>query len=203
MRPMPRLLGIADPSALDDAAYLDGLETALASNLRMVVFRAKHLPPRRQWELGRKVAALCAAYGVKMLVSDRADLAVALGADGVHLPANGLPVHAARRCCTDHLVGVSCHSLQDVFDADDEGADYVILSPIFEVQDKPGYGPALGTEALATVCRRVGIRVFALGGVNPERVGSCVEAGAWGVAAMTGIFRGDVSENVHSFLSAL
>lgn len=191
MKFLPRLQLIADPSALlipdDFALYLRVVEDALAGGVRLVQFRAKHLSPYQQWELGRKVAAMCAAYGASLIINDRADLAVILDADGLHLPANGLPVEAAKHLLPNRWIGVSCHSVADVIRAAESGATYATLSPIYAVDAKPGYGPALGTHGLKTAVRASGIRVFALGGLTPDRVPECSQAGAYGVAVMSGV----------------
>jgi thiamine-phosphate pyrophosphorylase len=206
MKPLPRLIAIADATSPQPEAVhalLDGIETALGEGVQTLLLRAKTLSPRDQWEIGRRVAGLCAAYNATLLISDRADLARALGADGVHLPANGLPVDVARRTLTDHIVGVSCHSVADVLKAEEDGADYVFLSPIFVSASKPEYGPPLGTEVLADACRKTSRPVFALGGVTPGNAGACVDAGARGVAVMSGIFSGDVVANVQKLMREL
>ena len=199
---LPNWMVIADPSAVD-SPFLDAVEAVLAGGVTLIQFRAKHLAASEQWKLGRAVAELCAAYRAKLHVNDRADLAYVLGADGVHLPANGLPVEAARRLLPDGLIGVSCHSIADVIEATEDGADYVTLSPIFETSSKPGYGPALGCHKLTTSTKAATIPVYALGGITPERVDECLTRGAHGIATMGGVLRGDISKNVQDFLRVL
>lgn len=122
---------------------------------------------------------------IQILVNDRADIAASLGI-GVHLPEEGLPTKAARRMVgSTALVGRSIHSLDAAFYARDEGADYVIFGPVFDTPSKRVYGPPQGVEALRVVARGLGsFPVLAIGGITPERAGACIEAGAYGLAAI-------------------
>lgn len=133
-----------------------------------------------------------------LIVASDVELALQVSAAGVHLAANdpwpgealqgvgggragslgGLPERKL-------LVGRSCHDETELLAARDEGADYVTLSPIFATASKPGYGPELGVEMLARLCRQVpDLPVIALGGIGPNRVAPCLAAGAAGVAVM-------------------
>ncbi|QDG52034.1 thiamine phosphate synthase [Persicimonas caeni] len=103
-----------------------------------------------------------------------------------------------------HIIGVSTHSLAEAKAAEQSGADFVTLSPIFETASKPGYGPALGLDELARVCKAIDIPVYALAGITPERVEACLDAGAYGVAVMGGVMRAeDVGGAVGAYLEAL
>lgn len=121
-----------------------------------------------------------------LLVNERVDVCVAAGADGVHLPGGRIaPRRWKERFGERLIVGVSCHSVEEVERAEQEGADYVYLSPIFESPSKPGYGPVLGVAVLAEAVRRVKIPVLALGGVNAANWAQCREAGAGGFASIS------------------
>ena len=122
----------------------------------------------------------------KLLINDRMDVCLAAGADGVHLPTRRIaPLALKERFGLHLIVGVSCHSLDEVLRAEAEGADYVYLSPIFESASKPGYGPPLGVDTLAAAAMRVGIPVLALGGVTRENERLCIEASAAGIAGIS------------------
>jgi len=117
----------------------------------------------------------------KVLINDRLDVALACGADGVHLPANRLPASANRVLAPPgFMISVACHSPEDVQRAAGEGADLALLAPIFST---PGKGPPLGLDALS-LAARAGIPVLALGGVTLENAESCYAAGAAGIAAI-------------------
>jgi len=132
-------------------------------------------------KLGRPAAAQPSA---RLLVNDRLDVARTCAADGVHLPADSLPVAQVRECVgRDWIVGVACHSVAEVERAAAGGADHVLVAPVFDTASKPGMQP-MGLARFEEICRRSLIPVFALGGVNLENARSCVEAGAKGLAGI-------------------
>ena len=121
---------------------------------------------------------------VRLLINERLDIAISCGADGVHLPSDSLPLSAVRsRVGPDAVVGISCHTREEVEEAARDGADYALLGPVFETPSKPG-GKALGLALLEQICRSSALPVFALGGVTRENAASCVRAGAAGIAGI-------------------
>jgi len=181
--PAPPLLVITDRSqarrSLDDtvAALLDG-------GARWISLREKDLSPAARASQLARLVALARPFGASVTVHADVDAAYAAGADGVHLPSGDDPAAARRRLGDRALIGVSTHSLAEAERAADAGADYVTLSPIFLSASKPGYGPALGTAALAAAARRVAVPVIALGGIDASNARACRDAGGAGVAAM-------------------
>jgi len=146
--------------------------------------REKDLGGAALLALARALAAVCHARGQLLLVNDRLDVALAAGADGVHLPSAGVPPADARRLLGPvALVGVSCHSADDVRRARDGGASYATFGPVNDTPSKRRYGPPAGVAALREAAR-LGLPLVALGGVTPERVPELVAAGAAGVAAI-------------------
>ncbi len=122
------------------------------------------------------------APGVRVLVNDRADIAIACGCAGVHLRADSISPIEIRRIAPDgFVISVACHSIEDVLRADAEGADLALLAPIFA---SPGKGKPLGLDYLAEAAQAVRIPVLALGGVTFENAAQCVAAGARGVAGI-------------------
>ncbi|MBI4480175.1 MAG: thiamine phosphate synthase [Acidobacteria bacterium] len=120
----------------------------------------------------------------RLLVNDRLDVARTCGADGLHLPADSLPAAVVRKYVgKDWIVGVACHSAEEVELAAEAGADYVMVAPVFDTASKPGMTP-MGLAAFAAICRRSPIPVFALGGVSAENARSCLDAGATGLAGI-------------------
>jgi len=124
-------------------------------------------------------------------------VALACGADGVHLPADALPAGAVRRATPrDFLVGVSCHTVEEVEGAAREGASFAVLGPIFAT---PGKGPPLGVDLLRQACDRVAplrFPVLALGGLTLENAAACLDAGAAGLAAIRLFQTADVASIV-------
>ena len=162
------------------AAALAGLPPGTAA----IHLREKDLGGRDLLALARTLAAVCHAHRQVLLVNDRLDVAVAAGADGVHLPAAGLPPADARRLLgPGALVGVSCHSAADVSRALAGGASYATFSPIHDTPSKRPYGPPLGVAALRDAVR-LGLPLVALGGIDAPRAAEARTAGAAGVAAI-------------------
>lgn len=130
--------------------------------------------------------------GARLLINDRVDVALALRADGVHLRSDSLPPSVARRLLgEDRLIGVSTHSVEDVLRAEGEGADFVVLGPVYETPSKRMYGAPLGLSPLERAASRSRIPVFAIGGITARRVREVRRAGAHGVAVVSAILEAD------------
>ena len=178
---MIRLYLITPPSG-DPAPAVESALAVLPRGGAGVQLRQPDLGGRQLLERARALAAICARFGAPLLVNDRADVALAAGADGVHLPARGISAAEARALGLK-LVGVSAHSPADVARAAREGADLAVFAP---VHDTPGKVPQ-GEAALAAACRAAPIPVFALGGVDETNAARCIEAGAAGVACIRSV----------------
>jgi thiamine-phosphate pyrophosphorylase len=187
VRPIPRLHAITEARLLTDpdlgrkAAAIAALGPGSAIHLRD---RGAALPALA--EVGRRLAALTRPAESALVVSGRADLARALGAQGVQLGEEDLPVAAARAVLGAGWVGRSVHSVEGARRAFDEGADYVILGSIYPTPSHPDRAP-LGPGALEEAAR-LGRPVVAIGGVTAERASECRRAGAWGVAAIRALW---------------
>lgn len=155
---------------------------------RWFSLREKDLPADERQELLRALVALGRRHGATVTVHEDVAAAVAAGADGVHLPGGGDPAAARRRLPTG-LIGVSAHSPLEAAAQLAAGADYATLSPIFLTQSKPGYGPAVGLDALAAASRLAAGPVVALGGIDEGNIAACLAAGARGIAVMGEIMR--------------
>jgi thiamine-phosphate pyrophosphorylase len=171
---------LAPDLAARAAAALAGLPPGTCA----VHLREKDLGGRALLDLARALAAVCRAGGHVLLVNDRLDVALAAGADGVHLPSAGVPPADARRLLGPAaLVGVSCHSPDDVRRARDGGASFATLSPLFDTPSKRAYGPPLGLGPLRAAAA-LGLPLVGLGGIAAARAGEVRAAGAAGVAAI-------------------
>lgn len=182
------------------------IEACLAAadaGARFFQIRCKGLQSDQYWPVAERVAVALAGYDPLLVINDRADIALALGCDGVHRPQAGLPFTALRRLLEYRLIGVSCHDTAELLEADEDGADFVTFGPVFETTSKPDATPT-GLQALSAACKLVDCPVYALGGVTPENVADCIAAGAHGVAVLSGIMlAGDPFEATHGYLSAL
>jgi thiamine-phosphate pyrophosphorylase len=134
----------------------------------------------------RRVCGLADPYGIRVLVNERADVALACGAAGVHLPADSLPVEDLRAVAPKgFLIGVSCHEVEEVQDAARQGADFAVFGPVFPPLSKESQIRPRGLDGLRAAAHSVSIPVLALGGVTDENAFFCIEAGAAGIAGIT------------------
>lgn len=162
---------------------LDIIALAVEEKVSLIQIREKHLTARLLCELTESAVSVTRGSSTKVLVNDRADIAMACGADGVHLTSNSIPVNVIRSMVpADFLVGISSHSLDDAMAAAQDGADFAVLAPVF---DTPGKGEPLGIDMLAEVCRATQpFPILALGGTNERNLAEVLRAGASGFAAI-------------------
>jgi thiamine-phosphate pyrophosphorylase len=198
LRPAPpfRLLAISDRAALGGEAalpaWLQHLAAAGLAELTAVQLREKDLADRALYDLARQARALLPPP-IRLLVNGRLDLALAAGADGAHLPADGVPLAVLReRFGPQVLLGRSTHHPDEVEQARRDGADYVTFGPVYPTPGKERFGPPPGLAGLRQAAA-MGIPVYALGGVTIQRLGEVAEAGAAGAAGIR-IFLGENTE---------
>lgn len=162
---------------------LDIIALAVEEKVSLIQIREKHLTAPLLCELTESAVSVTRSSSTKVLVNDRADIAMACGADGVHLTSNSIPVNVIRSMVpADFLVGISSHSLDDAMAAAQDGADFAVLAPVF---DTPGKGEPLGIDMLAEVCRATQpFPILALGGTNERNLAEVLRAGASGFAAI-------------------
>ncbi len=176
------LLAISDLASLTEP-WEDWLRRLAAAGVRALQVREKSRSDRAVLELTRQARAGLPRT-TAVLVNGRIDIALAAGADGVHLPADGVPLEALRRRFGPGvLLGRSTHRVDEVERALQEGADYVTFGPVYETPSKRGYGPPPGLGELARAAK-IPLPVYALGGVTLSRFGEVAEAGAAGAAGI-------------------
>jgi thiamine-phosphate pyrophosphorylase len=175
---------ITDGQALGDRrSLLDNIARKLAAGIEMIQLRERHLSARELYDLTRSVLQLPNPNGTLILVNDRVDVAVGAGAHGVHLRSHAISPVLVRRIVPEVFqIGVSCHDVDDVRRAADEGASFAVLAPIYPT---PGKGPALGLEPLRKAVESASIPVLALGGITAARIEECRQAGAAGIAGIS------------------
>ncbi len=162
------------------------ITAAVAAKIDLIQVREKALTTKVLYELARSASELTRSSATKLLVNDRADVAAAAGADGVHLTARSLPASVVRQSFgNDFLIGVSTHSLDEARAAHDARADFAVFGPVFETPAKARYGPPVGLEQLKHVCVELEpFPIFAIGGVTEDNFVDCLRAGAQGIAAI-------------------
>jgi thiamine-phosphate pyrophosphorylase len=180
-----RLCYITDRQTLKPQELRLRISDAARAGVDLIQVREKDLATRELAELVRFAVEATRGTAAKLVVNDRLDVALGLGAAGVHLGRESIPARDARRLApADFLVGVSCHSLDEARAAEASGADYILLGPIFATPSKLRYGPPLGIDKLREVSQQAKIPILALGGITIERARDCRKAGAAGIAAI-------------------
>lgn len=161
---------------------LDLVRIAAAAGISLIQIREKQLSARQLFELTAAVVNVTKDSGTKVLVNDRADIAAAAAADGVQLTSVSLPVSVIKQSFPGLIVGVSTHSLEEVEQASEQGADFALYGPIFAT---PGKGKPVGSDELRRVCDAVHpFPVIAIGGVGGSNYRSVLRSGAKGFAAI-------------------
>lgn len=162
------------------------LRAAIDSGVDWIQIREKELPADELLALVSETVAMARSSQTRILVNERADIALAAGAAGVHLPSNAFSPRRLRAITPEgFLIGVSCHQTGEVRRAESEGADFVLFSPVFDPRSKAAAGPAAGPGKLGEACAAVRIPVLALGGIDTENAAECMAAGAAGVAGIS------------------
>ncbi|MBS0183238.1 MAG: thiamine phosphate synthase [Nitrospira sp.] len=200
-----RLLLVTDRHQTHGCSLATVLSDAIKAGVPAIQLRERDLSTSELVSLAQEIQTMTNPGSVSLIVNDRVDLMMALNLDGVHLRSDSLPPRSVRRLVgPGGLIGVSTHSVEDVRRANQGGADYVVFGPIFETPSKRPFGPSLGLDLLADVCRQSLTPVIAIGGITRERVRSVRRAGAHGVAVIGALLsRDDIGEAVREFTQAL
>jgi thiamine-phosphate pyrophosphorylase len=165
---------------------------ALKGGVRVVQVREKDLPVRELLAIAQELRGITRESNAKLFINDRADVAVAIEADGVHLGHQSMPLEAVRKIVGKKmLIGVSAHSLAEAMNAEEAGADLITLGPIFVTPSKMQYGEPLGVEAIGIVKKHIRIPVFGLGGIRNTHIAQVMQAGADGIAMISAILAAD------------
>ncbi|MGD0217378.1 MAG: thiamine phosphate synthase [Desulfobaccales bacterium] len=162
------------------------LDQVLAAGVGIVQLREKDPTDRRLYELAVAFRRRTQAAGALLIIDDRLDIALAAGADGVHLGQEDLPVDAAREIAPDLIIGASSHSLEEALAAQEAGAGYVNIGPIFATATKPAVTP-LGLAALEGIAPHLRIPWSTMGGINQRNIAGVVACGARHPAVMSAV----------------
>jgi thiamine-phosphate pyrophosphorylase len=181
-----RLYFVTDRKQTAGRPLVDIVHAALDGGVRAVQLREKDLEAGELYHLAMQVRRVTERYEARLLINDRLDVALAVGADGVHLGQTSFPVVTARRMLgSSKLIGVSTHSPAEITAA--VGADFVVFGPVYFTPSKAAYGEPQGLDRLREAVTQSPVPVFAIGGINVERLPDVLTTGAYGVAMISAI----------------
>ena len=200
-----RLLVVTDRHQTNGRPLVPLLQQVVNAVAPAIQLRERDLSARELVTLAHEVQAVTASHRSQLLINDRIDVALALEGVGVHLRSNSLPVSVARRLLgAQRLVGVSVHTVEEAIQVESQGADYIILGPIYATPSKQMFGPPLGIHTLEKACRLVRTPIIGIGGVTAARAQQMRRAGAFGVAVITAILGAtDVESATRELLEAV
>lgn len=178
---------VTDDGCLQGRALIDCVCEALEGGVTLVQYRAKTASSAEMYAEAMQLKALCDSFNVPLIINDRLDIAMAVGAAGVHLGQDDLPCAAARKILgEDYIIGVSAHNPAEAKAALQSGADYLGCGAVFGTATKADV-KKLGTEGLTAICREKGLPVVGIGGVTADNYREVRAAGADGAAIVSGI----------------
>ena len=182
------LYAVTDRAWTGPMTLLQQAEAALQGGVTCLQLREKHLEDDAFLAEAREMAALCRRYRVPFIVNDRVDIALACGADGVHVGQDDMEVSAVRRMAGDKLmVGVSAHTVEEAVRAARGGADYLGLGAVFSTSTKADAG-AMSRDTLKAICQAVDLPKVAIGGISAKNILELSGSGVDGVAVASAIF---------------
>ncbi|TAN43585.1 MAG: thiamine phosphate synthase [Nitrospirae bacterium] len=181
-----------------DLPVTDMVGIVLKAGIRFIQYRDKDRTRRELYEEAVKLREITRSFNAVLIINDHADIALAVGADGVHLGQDDLPLREARRLMGSRIIGISTHSLEQAREAGAGGADYIGFGPVFHTTTKDAGAPK-GLDNIRLIKQNVSIPVVAIGGINPDNIVSVFDAGADAAAVATGICRGNMEENAGLF----
>jgi thiamine-phosphate diphosphorylase len=187
----PRLYPITD-TRLSRLSHAGQVERFAAGGATLIQLREKRAAPRDFYEAAVEAMRVARSLGVRIIINDRVDIALAVGADGVHLGQGDLPPQRARVLVGENrLIGYSTHDVKQALAADSMPIDYVAIGPIFQTSTKENPDPVVGLEALAVIKSQISKPLVAIGGITFEQASSAWEAGADSLAVISDLFSTD------------
>ena len=196
---------ILDPSVCPARPLVDVLTLGAEAGASLFQYRNKTASMKDAYLEALLLRQAATKAGVRLIINDRCDLALAVDADGVHLGQDDLPLNLAREIMgPDKLIGISTHNPDQVREATAGKPDYLGFGPIFKPGSKQDHDAVVGLEGLREIRGLTSLPVFAIGGIHIEQAGAVIQAGANGVAVISAILKAlDISHAVKAFLSQM
>jgi len=185
---------VTDRSLSRGRSLVEVVAEAVAGGVTCVQLREKSCSTREFLQEALALKELLQPLGIPLIINDRVDIALAVRADGVHLGQTDMPINHARRLLgPDCLIGISAESVADAIEAEQQGADYIGISPVFSTPTKTDTAPALGLEGIRQIRALVRIPLVGIGGINLTNSRQVIAAGADGVAVVSAIMAAESS----------
>jgi len=182
----PMLYLVTDPDLSLGRLEEEVVRRAVAAGVTMVQYRDKGTSTKRMIEKTRQLSDICRPAGLALIVNDRIDVAMAGGADGVHLGQDDMVLADARRLAGDHfIIGISVTTIEEAAKAEKGGADYLGANGVFSTDTKTDLGEPLGLAGVARLASATSLPIVAIGGINDRNAGEVMAAGAHGVAVVS------------------
>jgi thiamine-phosphate pyrophosphorylase len=179
---------ITDESVAGGLSHAEIAHRAIAGGADVIQLRDKACGSRELCRIGRVIREITRKTGTLFIVNDRLDVALACGADGIHLGQDDMRAGTARQIAPPgFIIGVSVGTLEEAVRAEQEGADYIALSPVFPTTSKNDAGPGRGLETLREIRQNASIPVIAIGGINSGNMNDAIAAGADGIAVISAV----------------
>lgn len=184
----PRLYVILDTAQLGGRSCAELAEAIIAGGATVLQLRAKAATTREMIDLGRAVLQVTRRAGIPLIINDRVDVALAIGADGVHVGPDDMPAPLARQLLgSERILGVSAGTVEEAKRAEADGATYLGVGDVYGTRSKPDAGVPIGIEGLRQIAQAVRIPVVGIGGITADNAAAVLEAGAHGIAVISAV----------------
>jgi thiamine-phosphate pyrophosphorylase len=201
---LPKLYPITD-TRLSGLTHAEQVERLAAGGATIVQLRDKLASPREFYDAAREAMRVARALGVRLIINDRVDIALAVDADGVHLGQDDLPPQRARALMgASRIVGYSTHNVEQALEADSTPVDYLAIGPVFQTTTKEKADPVVGSELIAELRPRLTHPLVAIGGIRLATAPAVIAAGADSVAVISDLYvTGDLTARTREYLHRL
>ncbi|WP_321417845.1 thiamine phosphate synthase [uncultured Methanomethylovorans sp.] len=191
-------------SGLSKKGTLSDVQDSVVSGCKIVQYREKKKSTKEMISEALQIKAICGDDAI-FLVNDRIDVALAVDADGVHIGQDDMPIDVAREILgADKIIGLTVHDIDEAIEAENSGADYVGLSPIFDTATKSDAGKGIGTKRIMDVKNAINIPIVAIGGINKENCKVVIENGADSLVAISAVVcSDDVQRETREFITII
>jgi len=198
---LPKIYPITD-TVIAGLSHAEQIEQLVEGGATLIQLREKRSSAREFYDAAREAMSVARRLGVRIIINDRVDIAIAVKADGVHLGQDDLPPDRARLLLGEgRIIGFSTHSLEQALAADSEPVDYIAIGPIYQTSTKDNPDQVVGLENVTAVRRRISKPLVAIGGISLHTATSVSEAGADSIAVVSDLFSaGDIAERMRAFL---